>query len=190
MSGWVRWGGKRAFDIFLAGFGLLLFSLPMVWIAWRIRRESGYPSLFRQIRIGRNGAEFKIIKFRTMSEKGQVSPFCAKLRSTAMDELPQLFHILKGEMSFVGPRPLIPEELRELKKVPGGERRLKVRPGLTGLAQINSPKIPSLQERLQWDLAYIDQCSWWLDLQTLFKSLIVTAHGKWEGHSLKMPETF
>ncbi len=101
-----------------------------------------------------------------------------------MDELPQLINILKGQMSFVGPRPLIPDELEDLGRIPEGKRRFSVRPGLTGLAQINSEKVPSLSERIRWDLAYVDQCSLWLDLRILFKSLAVTLAGKWEpnGH--------
>ena len=97
-----------------------------------------------------------------------------------MDELPQLINILRGQMSFVGPRPLIPEELKELHQIPNGNRRLTVRPGLTGLAQLYSAKIPTLRERLRWDCAYLDRCSLWLDVWILARSLRLTLNGAWE----------
>ena len=178
---WYRRGGKRLFDILLAAGGLLLLSAPAVWFAVQIRQELGSPVLFRQKRVGRGGLSFTILKFRTMSEKGVVtSPFCRWLRSTALDELPQLLNILKGEMSFVGPRPLIPEELAELDRAARGPERLSIRPGLAGLAQIYGEKIPSLQQRLRWDLFYLDHCSPGTDLRILFKSLFVTSRSGWD----------
>jgi lipopolysaccharide/colanic/teichoic acid biosynthesis glycosyltransferase len=108
------------------------------------------------------------------------SPFCRRLRARALDELPQLINILRGEMSFVGPRPLIPEELETLEQLPRGADRLLLRPGLTGLAQLHSSKVPALPERLQWDLAYADRCSLFLDLAILLKSVAVTLRGAWE----------
>lgn len=177
-----RNGLKRAFDVTLAACGLGVFALPMAWIAWRLRSEAGPPVLFRQPRVGRGGKLFTIYKFRTMNKTGEVAQgLSRRLRATAMDELPQLFNILRGEMSFVGPRPLIPEELENLASVPKGRDRLQVRPGLTGLAQTHSAKTPSLQERIQWDLAYVERCSFWLDMKLLFRSLAVTLSGKWEG---------
>ena len=181
MMGWYRQWFKRLFDITVAVGGISVFALPMGWIAWQIRCRTGTPVLFRQTRIGYGGKIFTILKFRTMTDEGRISSSLShRLRGTAMDELPQLINILKGEMSFVGPRPLIPDELEELDRIPEGKRRLSVRPGLTGLAQINSEKVPSLSERIRWDLAYVDQCSLWLDLRILFKSLAVTLAGKWE----------
>ena len=97
-----------------------------------------------------------------------------------MDELPQLFNILKGQMSFVGPRPLIPEELQELNRIPDGFRRFSIRPGLAGLAQLYSAKVPSLPERLQWDMAYLQRSSPGLDVWILFKAIGITLRGKWE----------
>ncbi len=177
-----RNGLKRVLDAALAVLGLGLFALPMAWIAWRLHCEGGPPVLFRQPRVGYKGQLFTIYKFRTMNKAGEVDPgLSLKLRATAMDELPQLFNILRGEMSFVGPRPLIPEELEDLDRVPKGRGRLQVRPGLTGLAQIQASKTPSLPERIQWDLAYAERCSFRLDMELLFKSLAVTLAGKWEG---------
>ncbi len=177
-----RKGFKRMLDAALAAGGLLLFALPMAWFAWQIRRQAGVPGSFRQIRIGYGGKPFTILKFRTMNEGGAVAlPLSRWLRATAMDELPQLVNILKGEMSFVGPRPLIPEDLQELDRIPGGKRRFEIRPGLTGLAQILAEKVPLLSQRIGWDLAYADRCSLWLDMKILLKSVAVTLAGKWEG---------
>ena len=172
---------KRPFDLTVASAGLLVFALPMLWISLRIRKELGRPALFLQQRIGRDGNRFIIFKFRTMNDRAEVtSIFCRKLRDTAMDELPQLVNILRGEMSFVGPRPLIPEELRDLERVSGGRRRLALRPGLAGLTQLHSDKVPSLEDRLRTDLDYIDRCSFSLDLKILFASVGVTGRGAWE----------
>ncbi len=175
-----RQGGKRLFDVALACFGLLVFSLPVAWIAWRIRREAGSPVLFGQDRIGRDGKIFRIWKFRTMASDGEITSLGKGLRATAMDELPQLIHILKGEMSFVGPRPLIPADLEELNRSPQGRLRLAIRPGLTGLAQVSTSKVPSLPDRLRWDLEYVERCSPWLDAWVLAQSLWFTLRGQWE----------
>ncbi len=180
MRGYAR-GFKRLLDLAIALAGLAGFLVPMAWIAWRIRRELGPPALFRQTRLGYGGKRFTVLKFRTMTGQGAVpSPFFRWLRATAMDELPQLINILRGEMSFVGPRPLIPEELAELRNFPRGEDRLCVRPGLTGLAQLRSDKTPSLSERLRGDLEYVDRCSLGLDLWALWRSLYVTLRAAWE----------
>lgn len=178
---WYSRGFKRGVDIALSGGGLLFFALPMAIIAWKLRRELGPPVFFLQARMGRGGKPFTVLKFRTMTPEGAVPRgFCKALRACAMDELPQLVNILRGEMSFVGPRPLIPVELVTLEQLPRGAERLRVRPGLTGLAQLNSAKVPELSDRLRWDLAYVDQCSLLLDLKILFKSVGVTLRGAWE----------
>ena len=175
-------GFKRLFDLAIASIGLVGFLVPMAWIAWRIRRELGPPVLFRQTRLGYGGTVFSVLKFRTMrpGEAGVSPPFCRRLRATAMDELPQLINILRGEMSFVGPRPLIPEELVELRSFPRGAERLRVRPGLTGLAQLRSDKVPLLSERLKGDLEYVDRYSLGLDLWALWRSVEVTLKAAWE----------
>lgn len=180
--------GKRLFDAFLSLGGLAVFAIPMGWFAIRIRQELGSPVFFRQKRVGRDGAYFTILKFRTLSADKAVPPaFCHWLRTTALDELPQLLNILKGEMSFVGPRPLIPEELLELGRLPRGPERLSITPGLAGLAQIYGEKIPSLAQRLQWDLAYLDRCSLFLDLKILFQSLFITSRSGWDAPGPKKP---
>ncbi len=181
-----RRGGKRLFDILLAVGGLLFFSVPAMWFALRIRRELGSPAFFRQKRVGRGGLYFTILKFRTMTQEGVVaSPFCRWLRSAALDELPQLLNILKGEMSFVGPRPLIPEELSALDRLSRGPERLSIRPGLAGVAQLYGEKTPSLPQRLRWDLFYLDHYSPALDLKILFKSLFVTSKSGWDAPGSK-----
>ncbi len=173
-------------DILLSSAGLLLFALPFVWIAWRIWIQAGRPIFFRQTRIGRGGNRFTILKFRTMTPAGEVFPFGRRLRDTAMDELPQLLHIFQGQMSFVGPRPLIPEELVELDKVPQGKRRLSIQPGLAGLAQLYDSKTPTLRQRLRWDLLYVDRCSLGLDLWIILRSVGVTLQGAWEREGPKV----
>ena len=97
-----------------------------------------------------------------------------------MDELPQLINILKGEMSFVGPRPLIPEELEALDGIPNGTGRFSTRPGLTGLAQLYDAKVPSLLQRIRWDLMYVSRCSFTLDVWIILKSILITCRGAWE----------
>lgn len=186
-SGLYRSGGKRAADIVVASAGLVVFTIPMAWIAWRIARELRLPPLFRQPRAGRGGGRFVILKFRTLSESGSTTPLLQRLRGTAMDELPQLYNILRGEMSFVGPRPLIPEEMSALDQIPEGARRLEVRPGLTGLAQIYADKIPTMAERLRWDLDYVRRCSPGLDLWILLHSVRTTLRGAWERPGPKAP---
>ncbi|MCM8794477.1 MAG: sugar transferase [Candidatus Omnitrophica bacterium] len=185
MVGLYRRGGKRIFDLLLSSAGLLFFALPMVWIGWRISREKTGAVFFRQLRIGYRGKLFTILKFRTLGEGNVSSNFSKILRWTAMDELPQLFNILKGDMSFVGPRPLIQKELEDLRRIPEGMDRLSVRPGLTGLAQLNSDKIPSLEERLGWDLAYVRQHSFLLDIRILLMSVFISIRGEWEKPAAK-----
>ena len=181
MRGWYRRWFKRLFDMAIGMGGLCVFAIPMAWMAYGVYCALGPPVLFQQTRIGYRGVRFTVLKFRTMSETGTVtSSFCHWLRSVAMDELPQLINILKGEMSFVGPRPLIPEELEALDRMPCGAGRLSVRPGLAGLAQIYGAKTPALTDRLRWDLEYVDRCSFLLDLSILFKSLAITLRGAWE----------
>lgn len=173
-------GGKRLFDVAVASLGLLAFGLPMAWIAWSIYQENGIPILFRQERVGKDGKTFGIWKFRTMTDHGEMTHFGKRLRATAMDELPQLFQILRGQMSFVGPRPLVPEELEPLSEIHQGTLRFAIRPGLTGLAQVSTSKVPFLADRLRWDLEYVEGCSPWLDAWILARSIGFTFRGQWE----------
>ena len=168
------------FDLGLTALGLVLFALPMLGIGLAVWAHSGHPVFFHQARIGREGKPFVLWKFRTLTEDGRVTKIGQLLRGTAMDELPQLFQILKGEMSFVGPRPLIPEDLKELALIPDGNLRLSVRPGLTGMAQLFCSKTPTLSERLSWDLAYTRRCSLKMDAWLLARSVPVTLRAAWE----------
>lgn len=186
MGGYAR-HGKRIFDLTLSVIGLLFFILPMALIAAKIRKEIGSPVLFRQPRVGKNGFLFTVLKFRTMADDGRVtSRFCHGLRACAMDELPQLVNIFHGEMSFVGPRPLIPVELEKVGELPEADLRLSVRPGLAGVAQLYGDKTPSLQQRLIWDLSYIRNCSLGLDLWILLRSVGITLKGAWEKSGAKI----
>jgi len=164
---------------------LVLLSAPL-WLLWigflaiKVRRKIGSPVFFRQPRIGLNGAEFQMIKFRTMTDQrdasGQLLPdaerltdFGKKLRASSLDELPELFCILKGDMSLVGPRPLLPRYLP--RYTPEQARRHEVKPGLTGWAQINGRNAISWEEKFALDVWYVDNRTLWLDLKILFRTI-------------------
>lgn len=165
---------KRILDFIAALLLLILFSPIMLWVAWRIRRELGSPVLFTQARPGLNAKIFKIYKFRTMSderdENGNLLPdelrlkgFGAKLRASSIDELPQLFNVLKGDMSFIGPRPLLVEYLPLYS--PRQASRHSVRPGITGLAQVNGRNDISWAAKLEYDALYAEKLSFLLDIK-------------------------
>lgn len=165
---------KRILDFIAALLLLILFSPIMLWAAWRIRRELGSPVLFTQARPGLNAKIFKIYKFRTMSderdENGNLLPdelrlkgFGAKLRASSIDELPQLFNVLKGDMSFIGPRPLLVEYLPLYS--PRQATRHSVRPGITGLAQVNGRNDISWAAKLEYDAIYAENLSFLLDIK-------------------------
>ena len=165
---------KRILDFIAALLLIILFSPIMLWAAWRIRRELGSPVLFTQARPGLNAKIFKIYKFRTMSderdENGNLLPdelrlkgFGAKLRSSSIDELPQLFNVLKGDMSFIGPRPLLVEYLPLYS--PRQASRHSVRPGITGLAQVNGRNDISWAAKLEYDALYAENLSFLLDIK-------------------------
>ena len=199
---------KRLFDICLSGVGIL-GSLPL-WVACSlaILSEDGRPVFFRQDRVGKNGRIFKALKFRSMikdaeKESGpvqavendpRVTGMGKILRATAMDELPQLWNIFKGDMSFVGPRALRPKEREvygnpdetEIEKVPGYHERLKVKPGLTGMAQVYLPTDALRSEKFQYDLMYIQKQSFLLDLKLISLSFWITFRGKWESRQRKI----
>lgn len=167
---------KRFFD-FLAALILSLILLPVLLIvAWKIRRKLGSPVLFQQVRPGRYGQPFKMIKFRTMRnavdangdplpDSERMTPFGSFLRSSSLDELPELWNVLKGEMSLVGPRPLLMEYLPLYSKEQA--RRHEVRPGVTGWAQINGRNALSWEEKFKLDVWYVDHQSFWLDLKII-----------------------
>lgn len=167
---------KRVFDITAALVALLLLASLLALVAWQIRRKLGSPVLFRQIRPGLHGRPFEMVKFRTMRDvvdaNGQplpddqrLTPFGSWLRSTSLDELPELWNVLKGEMSLVGPRPLLMEYLPLY--TPEQARRHEVRPGVTGWAQINGRNALSWDEKFRLDVWYVDHQSLGLDLKIL-----------------------
>lgn len=200
---------KRIFDFALALIGLFL-SLPLwVLLTFMIWLEDGWPIFYAQDRVGKDGVIFAGFKFRSMryaAEQG-LGPVQAKesdirstklgriLRVTAMDELPQLWNIVKGDMSFVGPRALRPveidindQELRGIWEFPGFAERSKVRPGLTGVAQILAPRDISRAEKFKYDIWYIRNRSFWLDMRLIFLSFFITFLGRWEKREGKLSQ--
>lgn len=168
---------KRAFDFVLAVVGLIILSPVLVWIAWKVRSRLGSPVIFRQRRPGLNGEPFDMIKFRTMLEaydehgkplpnEQRMTPFGKWLRATSLDELPELWNVLKGNMSLVGPRPLRMEYLPLYNAHQA--RRHELRPGITGWAQINGRNSLSWEQKFDLDVWYVDNQSFLLDLKILF----------------------
>src|SRR5690554_3067625 len=171
---------KRTFDIFASFFGLLILSPVIAVVAWQISRKLGSPVLFRQIRPGKDGKPFEMVKFRTMldayDEQGEPLPneqrftkFGNFLRSTSLDELPELWNVLKGDMSLVGPRPLLVEYLPLYNEEQA--RRHEVRPGITGWAQVNGRNAISWQQKFEYDVWYVKNLSFFLDLKILFLTI-------------------
>lgn len=171
---------KRLFDIIASLCGLILLSPVIAIVAWQIRRKLGSPVLFRQTRPGKDGEPFEMIKFRTMrnavDEQGnplpdseRITPFGSFLRSSSLDELPELWNVLKGNMSLVGPRPLLMEYLDYYTE----EERLRhtVRPGLTGLAQVSGRNATSWDERLAYDVEYVKTRTFFGDLKIILKTI-------------------
>lgn len=168
---------KRLFDILASFFGLLLLSPVILIVAWQVSRKLGSPVFFRQTRPGLHGKPFEMVKFRTMrdafDENGKplpdserITPFGRFLRSTSLDELPELWNVLKGDMSLVGPRPLLMEYLPLYSKEQ--YRRHDARPGVTGWAQVNGRNSLSWDEKFKLDVWYVDNRSLWLDIKILF----------------------
>lgn len=165
---------KRIFDMTAAACGLLLLSPLLLAIAWLIRREMGSPVLFRQPRPGYQGRIFDVIKFRTMAngkgaDASRITPVGHFLRSTSLDELPELWNVLNGEMSLVGPRPLLVEylPLYDARQ----RRRHDVRPGITGWAQVNGRNLLSWEEKFELDVWYVENQSLWLDFRILLMTV-------------------
>ncbi|SFO80006.1 sugar transferase [Pseudomonas borbori] len=171
---------KRLFDIVASAFGLLLLAPVIAIVAWKIRRKLGSPVLFRQVRPGLDGKPFEMIKFRTMRDavdaagnplpdSERMTPFGSFLRSSSLDELPELWNVLKGDMSLVGPRPLLMEYLPLYS--PEQYRRHEARPGVTGWAQINGRNALSWDEKFKLDIWYVDNRSFWLDLKIILLTI-------------------
>tara|TARA_B100000614_G_C14441463_1_gene450383 strand:+ start:161 stop:754 length:594 start_codon:yes stop_codon:yes gene_type:complete len=171
---------KRLFDIVCAGTALLLLSPVLGVLALIIRLQMGSPVVFRQIRPGRDAVPFQMIKFRTMLDAvdsdGNPLPDAERmcrlgqfLRSTSLDELPELWNVLKGNMSLVGPRPLLMEYLPLYSAEQ--RRRHEVRPGITGWAQVNGRNAISWDEKFRLDVWYVDNRSFWLDLKIIWMTI-------------------
>lgn len=172
--------GKRAFDALASGAGLLLLAPVLTVTAVAVRANLGSPIFFRQVRPGLHGKPFTMVKFRTMKDavdaQGRPLPDAARLtrfgqflRSTSLDELPELWNVLRGEMSLVGPRPLLMEYLPLY--TPEQARRHEVRPGITGWAQINGRNAISWEEKFALDVWYVDNRTFWLDIKILLLTL-------------------
>jgi sugar transferase EpsL len=192
---------KRLLDLFGAIVGLVVLSPLLAVIAWRVRREIGSPVLFRQQRPGFRGEPFTLYKFRTMTEErapdGQLLPdgerlpaFGRRLRASSLDELPELWNVLRGEMSLVGPRPLLTEYLD--RYTPEQARRHEVLPGMTGWAQVNGRNDRPWSEKLALDVWYVDHRSFWLDVLILIRTLAVAVGRRGvtlTGHDTTVPFT-
>jgi lipopolysaccharide/colanic/teichoic acid biosynthesis glycosyltransferase len=171
---------KRLFDLLAALLASLLLALPLLALAWLIRRKLGSPVLFCQVRPGLHGRPFTMVKFRTMTdERGpdgallpdaqRLTPFGRFLRASSLDELPELWNVLKGDMSLVGPRPLLMEYLPLY--TPEQARRHEVRPGITGWAQVNGRNAISWADKFALDVWYVDHRTLWLDVQILWRTV-------------------
>jgi putative colanic acid biosynthesis UDP-glucose lipid carrier transferase len=188
---------KRTFDIMLASLALAFTSPVLLLMALAIKRSSPGPILFKQRRYGLNGEEILVYKFRSMTvcedgavvaqateKDSRVTPLGAFLRRTSLDELPQIFNVLEGKMSFVGPRPHAVAHNEEYRKLINGYMiRHKVRPGITGWAQVNglrgeTPTVDKMQQRVQYDLDYLKNWSLWLDLKILVRTALMVAYDR------------
>ncbi|HUG86711.1 MAG TPA: sugar transferase [Euzebya sp.] len=183
---------KRAMDVVGAGIGLVLLGPVMAGVAVAVRWKLGAPVLFRQQRPGKDGRLFTLYKFRTMLEgegpdQQRLTPLGQTLRATSLDELPELVNVLRGDMSLVGPRPLLPSYLPLYS--PTQARRHEVRPGLTGLAQISGRNDIGWQHRLAMDVDYVDRRSLFLDLSILARTIaaVLRRAGISHGEDVTMP---
>jgi len=199
---------KRLLDIVLAGCGLVTSAPLWALIAAIIKLQDGGPVFFSQQRVGLRGRRFDALKFRSMIadaeartgpiQSGKNDPRITGigrvLRATAMDELPQLWNIFRGDMSFVGPRALRPGEIEvngngiveKLEDVPGFADRCAVRPGLTGIAQIYAPRDIVRRRKFRYDRLYTRRQSFWFDLRLILLSFWITFRGRWETRGRKL----
>ena len=168
---------KRFLDFTVAAVALLVLALPLLALTWLVRRKLGRPAFFRQVRPGLHGRPFEMLKFRSMTDArgpdgallpdaDRLTPFGRFLRSSSLDELPGLWNVLKGDMSLVGPRPLLVEYLPLYS--PEQARRHEVRPGITGWAQVNGRNAIGWDDKFKLDVWYVDHRSLWLDLKILW----------------------
>ena len=171
---------KRLLDIIIASIALILLSPLYAFVAYKVKKNLGSPVLFRQVRPGLHGKSFEMIKFRTMKdavdEQGnplpdseRLTPFGQMLRSTSLDEMPELWNVIKGDMSIVGPRPLLMEYLPLYS--PEQAKRHDVRPGMTGHAQVNGRNAIGWEEKFKLDTWYVENQSIWLDFKIMFKTV-------------------
>lgn len=171
---------KRIADLILAFVCLVILSVPLIFLASLVAFEVGRPVLFKQVRGGRYGRGFVLYKFRTMTEdvdvngvlmtdSARLTSLGRLLRRTSLDELPELWNVIKGDMSLVGPRPLLMEYLPLYS--PEQARRHEVRPGITGLAQVSGRNSLSWEEKFRLDVWYVDNWSLWLDLRILWRTV-------------------
>jgi lipopolysaccharide/colanic/teichoic acid biosynthesis glycosyltransferase len=199
---------KRLLDMMLSGSGLMVSAPLWAVIATLIKIEDGGPVFFSQERVGRGGRRFDALKFRSMIvdaeartgpiQSGENDPRTTRvgrlLRATAMDELPQLWNIFRGDMSFVGPRALRPGEIEvkgngiveKLEDVPGFADRCVVRPGLTGVAQIYAPRDVLRRRKFRYDSFYIRRQSFCFDARLILLSFWITFRGRWEARGRKL----
>lgn len=171
---------KRLLDIIIASIALILLSPLYAFVAYKVKKNLGSPVLFRQVRPGLHGKPFEMVKFRTMKdavdEQGNLLPdserltaFGQMLRSTSLDEMPELWNVIKGDMSIVGPRPLLMEYLPLYS--PEQAKRHDVRPGMTGHAQVNGRNAIGWEEKFKLDTWYVENQSIWLDFKIMLKTV-------------------
>lgn len=171
---------KRLLDIIIASIALILLSPLYFYVAHKVKKNLGSPVLFRQVRPGLHGKPFEMIKFRSMKDavdaqgnllpdSERLTPFGKMLRSTSLDEMPELWNVIKGDMSIVGPRPLLMEYLPLYS--PEQAKRHDVRPGMTGHAQVNGRNAIGWEEKFKLDTWYVENQSVWLDFKIMFKTV-------------------
>jgi sugar transferase EpsL len=190
---------KRGFDLVAVVITIPLWLPLMAVVAWLVWRNLGRPVFFKQQRPGLHGRIFEVIKFRTMrladgpdgrplADDERLTRFGRWLRSTSLDELPELINVLRGDMSLVGPRPLLVQYLD--RYTPEQARRHEVRPGITGLTQIMGRNALTWEEKFHWDLVYVEQRSLWLDLKILLRTVwkVVRRDGISAAGEATMPE--